>query len=84
VEYNSGIFGVVFCDVLRDLARDVERKEIIENDVRLAGEAAQRAPMRAMWKSESSRFKNPSKTFFSQEKIFICSSVESAERASHT
>jgi hypothetical protein len=38
-QYNSGIFGVVICDVLRDLVRDVERNEIIENDVQMAGEA---------------------------------------------
>jgi hypothetical protein len=40
VKYSSAILGGVICDVLRDLACDVERNEMFENDVKLAGKAA--------------------------------------------
>jgi hypothetical protein len=57
-----------YCEISR---RDVERNEFIENDVQLAGEAAQRIPMRAMLESENSASKSRSKTFFSQGKDFL-------------
>jgi hypothetical protein len=42
----------VICGVLRDLAGDVERNEICENEAQVGAEAAQCTPLRAMWKSE--------------------------------
>jgi len=51
--------------------RDLERIEICGNDGQMGADAAQRIPLRAMYESEKDEFKNPSKTFFSQEWIFF-------------
>jgi len=61
----------VICDGLRDLARDVERNEKYKNVDHMGAEAAtvhSSAGNAAITKSD---FKNPSKTFFSQEKISL-------------
>jgi hypothetical protein len=70
-EYNSAIFRVVNCSVLRDLERDVERNEIIEKCAQLAGEAAQRTPMRAMYESETSASRTRQRHSFHKQ-IFVC------------
>jgi len=51
--------------------RDLERIEICGNDGQMGADVAQRIPLRAMYESEKDEFKNPSKTFFSQEWIFF-------------
>jgi len=61
----------MICDLLRDLARDVERNKIGENDNQFAkgSHAAHSSACDAETRKE--RFKYSSKSFFSQEKIFV-------------
>jgi hypothetical protein len=66
-EYNSAIFRVVNCSVLRDLERDVERNEIIEKCAQLTGEAAQRTPMRAMWENKKAIHKRVKDILFTRK-----------------
>jgi hypothetical protein len=56
----------VNCDLWRDLACNLERNEILDNGVQLAGEAAQRTPMRALREPQKSASKPWSTFFFSQ------------------
>jgi len=63
--------------------RDLERIEICGNDGQMGADAAQRIPLRAMYESEKDEFKNPSKTFFSQEWIFSAKRTEPVGARDH-
>jgi len=56
---------------LRDLARDVEKNEKYKNDDHMGAEAATAHSSACNAEITKSDFKNPSKTFFSQEKISL-------------
>jgi len=56
---------------LRDLARDVEKNEKYKNDDHMGAEAATAHSSACNAEITKSDFKNPSKTFFSQETNFL-------------
>jgi hypothetical protein len=61
----------VICASLRDLACAVKKNEIVENDVQSAGEAASRAPRRAMWESEKSVLEHGQRFSFHKKRLFV-------------
>jgi len=68
----------MICDGLRDLARDVERNEKYKNIDHMGAEAATVHSSACNAEITKSGFQSPSKTFFSQEKIFECATRKHA------
>jgi hypothetical protein len=66
------LWGRVALHALRYLATSAERNEIIENDGHAREEAAQCAPMRAMWKMKKVVSKSRQRLSFHNEKICPC------------
>jgi hypothetical protein len=68
------------CDGLRDLAHDVERNEKYKNVDQMGAGAATTHSSACNAEITKSDFKNPSKTFFSQEKISLMRTMGTRER----
>ncbi|HXS10862.1 MAG TPA: hypothetical protein VN852_12835, partial [Candidatus Krumholzibacteria bacterium] len=81
-KYTWSFFDCVICDLLRDLVRCVERNQNYKNDDQMEAEAVTTHSAARDVAIRKSDFKNPSKTFFSQEKIFPANDlkVRSCER----